>query len=726
MRMIINDIVFVVLFTVKFISCADLLDPPKEGDVRLVDGTNKSIVSEGRVDVYLDGQWGTICDDGWDIFDANIVCVQLGFDSARSVQSINAYPSGEHLPIHLKDVFCIGYEDNLSSCEFRRRNLKCEHSEDSALVCNTLRLRGGVSDAVGQVEVLLPQPAPFCQDYFNVTSAYQVCFDLGYSGLEEFNRYNKTELTSSLRPVTTDCITSLSNELCGDVTKCPSLLYASVNCSVAPVRIIPVGDNPLEGRLEVLVDDSWGSVCSDVWNNKSAAVACRQLGNFALKPVNQLRCCGEVGINSRIVFNSLSCIGNEEHIERCPIKNKTSESCAMQHNVGMVCTDTRLVGGRPGFPEGRVEIVSRRQWGSICADTWTIMNANVVCNQLYEVAAYGIGDFGRGSDRTLLSKVDCVGDESSLTECSHLASINTSSSDICTTNQHAGVICQDVRLQSSTNSANEGRVEVLVDGKWGSICGIGWTIIEAKVVCRQLGHCSALRSGIGEHRGTDRMHWTTVTCNGDEHALRDCNYTTGNEPCYDFHFEADSVCVDSCPDLYTINHIIIESERKTFKPGDSIRLRCEAKFVLVGSPEITCLHGCKWNQDIPFCSPLANGANDPSNIVTIAAPCTVIVLILLVVVAFWIRVIKHKNNKTCLGGHPRNHNKAVDLKSSNMYDGRSGGTYESIGPRPLIYYQGMLGVDTSGDTDSAGYEIPNATYGSGDEGGTTSFCTFVF
>ena len=46
------------------------------GDVRLQDGT---IENEGRVEVCVNGVWGSVCDYGWSTIDANVVCKQLGY-----------------------------------------------------------------------------------------------------------------------------------------------------------------------------------------------------------------------------------------------------------------------------------------------------------------------------------------------------------------------------------------------------------------------------------------------------------------------------------------------------------------------------------------------------------------------------------------------------------------------------------------------------------------------
>jgi len=69
-------------------------DLPKQGDVKLwhtVDESNYNYGSTGNsigfgfVLVYFDGEWGTICDNGFSQESANVVCRQIGWKSAQTV-----------------------------------------------------------------------------------------------------------------------------------------------------------------------------------------------------------------------------------------------------------------------------------------------------------------------------------------------------------------------------------------------------------------------------------------------------------------------------------------------------------------------------------------------------------------------------------------------------------------------------------------------------------------
>ncbi|XP_069033763.1 scavenger receptor cysteine-rich domain superfamily protein-like [Embiotoca jacksoni] len=127
--------------------------PPAAGQIRLV-GSGLTRCS-GRVEIYHRASWGTVCDDGWDLKDAQVVCRQLDCGTALNASSSASFGEGTG-NIWLGNVTCSGSEGFLTECQHTGLGTHdCKHNEDAGVVCSASSLLLISSVSVGLVLLAL-------------------------------------------------------------------------------------------------------------------------------------------------------------------------------------------------------------------------------------------------------------------------------------------------------------------------------------------------------------------------------------------------------------------------------------------------------------------------------------------------------------------------------------------------------------------------------------------
>ncbi|XP_010771246.1 putative DMBT1-like protein, partial [Notothenia coriiceps] len=124
-----------------------------DGQIRLA-GSGSNHCS-GRVEIFHNSTWGTVCDDSWDLNDAQVVCRQLRCGSAVSAPQSTHYGEGTG-QIWLDDVSCSGSESSVTECThpgFGTHN--CGHSEDAGVFCSGERILVLLLKSMDRVRTML-------------------------------------------------------------------------------------------------------------------------------------------------------------------------------------------------------------------------------------------------------------------------------------------------------------------------------------------------------------------------------------------------------------------------------------------------------------------------------------------------------------------------------------------------------------------------------------------
>ncbi|XP_071476169.1 scavenger receptor cysteine-rich domain-containing protein DMBT1-like [Diadema antillarum] len=605
--------------------------PSELFEVRLAGGQTRG---EGRVEVRLeDGQWGTVCDDIWDLADAHVVCRMLGFSGATEAPCCARFGEGTG-SILLDDVECSGSESNLAECYHPPVGLhNCRHGEDAGVVCVReelqARLVNGGSANEGRVEVRYNGTwGTVCDDSWGLEDADVVCRMLGYQ--EATSAPCCARFGQGSGDILLDDVSCSGEE--DNLADCQHRGYGTHNCvhgedagvvcsSAVPeeyeVRLVN-GGSANEGRVEVRYNGTWGTVCDDSWGLEDAHVVCRMLG---YQEATSAPCCARFGQGSGdILLDDVSCSGNEDNLADCQHREFGTHNCGHNEDAGVVCRPTeyevRLVDGGCAN-EGRVEVRYNGTWGTVCDDSWGLEDANVVCRMLgYQEASEApcCARFGQGSGDILLDDVSCSGNEDNLADCQH----REFGTHNCGHVEDAGVVCSstvpaeyEVRLVDG-GSANEGRVEVRNNGEWGTVCDDSWGLEDADVVCRMLGYQEALQAPCCARfgQGSGEILLDDVSCSGNEDNLADCQHREfGTHNC-GHNEDAGVVCRPTEYEVRLVDGGCANEGRVEVRYNGTWGTVCDDSWGLEDANVVCRMLGYQEASEAPCCARFGQGSGD--------------------------------------------------------------------------------------------------------------------
>ncbi|XP_078060244.1 scavenger receptor cysteine-rich domain-containing protein DMBT1-like [Mustelus asterias] len=521
---------------------------------RLLNGSDPCA---GRLEIYWNGNWGTVCkDEAWSSPEAEAVCQLLDCGSVTAMPLISDFGPGSG-PV-------VGREG-------------CGHQQGFAVICSdeswSLSLTDGGSSCDGRVEIYHNSSWGRVQDSFwDLNDANVVCRQLECG--DAIATSNSSKYGEGDAPVWVNDVHCEGNE--SHLRSCRSFLLDSslddrfgvgVLCSGHEQLRLSDGGNRCAGRVEIYYNGTWGSVCDDSWDVADAHVVCKQLSCGTALDVQALPASSGPS-EDPVWLDEVNCSGNELFLWDCPSASWGNHDCNHKEDVNIMCSEykeLRLVNGKHRC-EGRVEVFYNGTWGTVCSDKLDNHDAEVICKQLhcgtFSYINYDAQLFGPGTGPIWLDKIECNLNERTLWQCQ----TDPWGKHNCEHSEDAGVVCSEsivgkeepdrpaecdrksdlglpVRLVGGANNCS-GRVEILCNNRWGTVCDGSWDIDDANVVCRQSDCGSALFAPGGAYftQGEGDIWLEEVKCTGMESFLSDCAASSSAQSDCNHKEDASVIC----------------------------------------------------------------------------------------------------------------------------------------------------------------------------------------
>ncbi|XP_028395741.1 deleted in malignant brain tumors 1 protein-like [Dendronephthya gigantea] len=354
----------------------------------------------GRVEIFYNGKWGTICDDEWDIKDAQVVCRQLGYEQALAALCCSHGDWGVHN--------CGHFEGAGVKCARKVSVKSCAHWYKSGRRSDGIYIinpdgKGSFQDWCdmttneGGWTVIQRRKDPSV-DFYRGWSEYKTGFGTlsgnFWLGLDKINRLTESgQNTSRIILKSGDAIASVNYSMFSVSSESEGYKlnvggFSTEGKYTGPtIRLRGALRSNGTGRVEVFHNGKWGTICDDNWDIKDAEVVCRQLAYKKAKEALQGKYVPSG--TGPIWLDDVHCTGNEQELTNCPSKNWGSHNCQHSDDAGVNCSQkdqtVRLQEPLSSMGIGRVE-------------------GNLVPS---------------GSGQIWLDDVRCSGKEQNLASCSH-------------------------------------------------------------------------------------------------------------------------------------------------------------------------------------------------------------------------------------------------------------------------------------------------------------------